>query len=151
MVKKRVTQNVELESRTAEASDVFWTRFQSRSHSTVSSCWESIFRADTAFPGVFYWDRVQSVQLIMSAFKCPKVFGWKLLETLKKCLIITVPCPEHRLGSWKFKYLWRSLGQNVSRPEPSCDFKWQEGQLIVKPPPKRIMVRVSEMPCPDGS
>lgn len=93
----------------------------------MSSCRESIFRADTAFPGVFYWDRVQTGQLIMSAFKCPKVFGWKLLQTLKKCLIIRAPCPERELGSQKFTHLLRGLGQNVSRPESSCNFRWQQG------------------------
>ena len=111
-------------------------RFWPRSLSTMSSCWESMFRADMAlaFPGVFYWDRVQSVQLIMSAFKCPKVFGWKLLQTLKKCLIIRAPCPERRLGSWKFTCLLRSLGQTVSRPESSCDFKCQQGLHIARTP-----------------
>lgn len=87
-------------------------RFWSRSLSTMSSCWESIFRAHMAFPGVFYWDRVQSVQLIMSVFKCPKVFGRKLLQTWKKYLIIRAPRPEHGLGSWKFRHLLRSWGQN---------------------------------------
>lgn len=87
-----------------------------------------------AFPGVFYWDGAQSVQLIMSAFKCPKVFGWKLLQTLKKCLIIRAPCPERRLGSRKFTHLLRSLGQKVSRPESRWDFRWQQGLHIAGTP-----------------
>lgn len=100
----------------------------------MSSRWESICRAAMAFPGVFYWDGVQSVQLIMSALKCPKVFGWKLLQTLKKCLIIRAPCPERSLGSRKFTHLLRSLGQNMRRPEPGCDFRGQRGLHIAGTP-----------------
>lgn len=98
-------------------------RFRSRSLSTMSSCWESIFRADVAFPGVFYWDRVQSVQLITSVFKCPKVFGRKLLQTFKKYLIIRASCPEHGLGSWKFRCLLRSWSQNGKQAKAKLWFQ----------------------------
>lgn len=99
-----------------------------------------------AFPGVFYWDRVQTGQLIMSAFKCPKVFGWKLLQTLKKCLIIRAPWPEPELGSQKFTHLLRGLGQNVSRPESSCNFRWQQGLRAAQLPPRKIMASTSKLP-----
>lgn len=88
-------------------------RFKSKSLCTMFSCW--VFRADMAFPDVSYRDRVWSEQLIKSVFECPEVLGWKLLQTLKKCLIIRAPCPERSLDSQEFTHLRRGSGQNVWR------------------------------------
>lgn len=87
-----------------------------------------------AFPGVFYWDKVQRMQLITSAFKCPKVFGWKLLETLKKCLIITAPCPQHRLfGFTKVQTPFKKFRPKCKQARAMQQFQWQPGQRFVEP------------------